>query len=120
MKERVSFVKEFIYKSPYFFEEPKDYDPDIIRKRWKIDSPQQLETLKSAFEKLENPAKEDFESTLRSTAEKMNIGAGKLIHLVRLAVSGIGTGPGVFDLLNILGKKTVINRIDTALSKIKV
>ena len=50
----------------------------------------------------------------------MGVGAGKMIHPVRLAVSGIGVGPGVFDLLYILGKEKVISRINTAINKIKI
>ncbi len=120
MKERVSFVKEYIEKSPYFFKGPEEYDKNVINKRWKSDSPQQLKEFKEAVEKLDNPTKEDFENTLRKTAEELNIGAGKLIHIVRLAVSGIGTGPGVFDILFILGKDAVIKRIEIALQKIKI
>jgi glutamyl-tRNA synthetase len=118
MKERVSFVKEYITKSPYFFEEPKNYDPDVIKKRWKTDTSTQLSKLTESLEKLESATKEDFENSLRKTAEELNIGAGKLIHTVRLAVSGMGTGPDLFDLLNILGKVTVIKRINKAIETI--
>ena len=119
MKERVEFVKDFIYTCKYFYEAPKEYDENVLRKRWKADTPEHLKTLLDEFKKLENPAKEDFEQTLRATAEKLGIGAGKLIHPVRLAVSGVGKGPGVFDLLYIIGKNEVIRRIETALEKIK-
>ncbi|HET54662.1 MAG TPA: glutamate--tRNA ligase [Ignavibacteria bacterium] len=119
MKERVSFVKEFIEKSFYYFESPTEFDESVIQKRWKEDTPQQLTELRSAFEKLDNPNKEDFENALRSTAEKLNVGAGKLIHPLRLAVSGTGQGPGLFDLLFTLGKEEVIRRINTALETIK-
>ena len=119
MKERVNFIKEFIEKSYYFFEEPAEYDETIIKKRWKEDTPAQLEKLKEAFAQLSDPAKEDFENALRSTAEKLEIGAGKLIHPVRLSVSGVGQGPGLFDLLYTLGKEEVIKRINIALEKIK-
>ncbi len=119
MKERVIFVKEFIEKSYYFFEKPKEYDEKVIQKRWKDDTPDHLKKLSENFNSMSGEDKEDFESALRSTAEKLEIGAGKLIHPVRLAVSGTGTGPGVFDLLHILGKDEVVERINTALTKIK-
>jgi len=119
MKERVNFVKEFIEKSFYYFESPTEFDESVIQKRWKEDTPQQLTELRSAFEILENPNKEDFENALRSTAEKLNVGAGKLIHPLRLAVSSTGQGPGLFDLLFTLGKEEVIKRINTALEIIK-
>lgn len=119
MKERVIFVKEFIEKSYYFFEKPTSYDEKVIEKRWKENTPDHLTKLAETFENMPSETKEDFENALRSTAESLEVGAGKLIHPVRLAVSGTGTGPGVFDLLHILGKQEVIVRINTALDKIK-
>ncbi len=119
MHERVTFVREFITACPYFYEPPQDYDEAVIKKRWKPDTPEHLKALLEEFKKLDNPTKEDYEQTLRATAEKLGIGAGKLIHPVRLALSGVGKGPGVFDLIFILGKDEVIERIETALEKIK-
>lgn len=119
MKERVTFVNEFITKSFYFFEAPTEYDEKTVKKRWKEDSPELLSKLRDEFENLDNPSKEDYEKTLKGLAEKLEVGLGKLIHPVRLAVSGVGQGPGVFDLLYIIGKEEVIKRINRALEKIK-
>ncbi len=115
MKERVSFIKEIPEKGFYFFEEPDKYDEDVVRKRWKPDSAANLKKLAEEFSKLSNPSKEDFEITLRETAEKLEIGTGKLIHPVRLAVSGVGGGPGVFDILFIIGKQKTLTRLNNAI-----
>ncbi|NOX18682.1 MAG: glutamate--tRNA ligase, partial [Chlorobi bacterium] len=118
MRERVSFVKEFIYNCKYFYERPTEYDEKTVKKRWKEDSPKFLKALAERFEKLENPTKEDFEHTLKSLAEELEVGLGKLIHPARLAVSGTGAGPGLFDVLFILGKEEVLERIKIALEKL--
>src|SRR3990172_13121918 len=39
MRERVTFVREFVEKSPYFFYPPVEYDPSVVKKRWKEDTP---------------------------------------------------------------------------------
>ncbi len=118
MRERVSFAKEFIYNCKYFYERPTEYDEKTVKKRWKEDSPKFLKTLAERFEKLENPTKEDFERALKSLAEELEVGLGKLIHPARLAVSGTGAGPGLFDILFILGKEEVLERIKIALEKL--
>ena len=120
MKPRVSFIKEYVTKCPYFYSEPKEYDENVIKKRWKEDSPELLSKLRDKIAQLDDPAKEDYESALNATAEELNIGKGKLIHPVRLAVSGVGEGPGVYDLLFILGKDECMKRIDRALNVIKI
>jgi glutamyl-tRNA synthetase len=120
MKPRVSFINEFITKCTYFYTEPTQYDENIIKKRWKEDTPKLLTKFRDNILQLDNPVKEDFENALTKTADELNIGKGKLIHPVRLALSGIGTGPGVYDLLYIIGKAKSIERINRALKEIKI
>ena len=119
MKERVSFVHDYIFKSPYFFKAPKEYDQNAIIKNWKPESPDYLRKLEENFSKFESPSKEDYENSLAKIAEELHVGKGKLIHPLRLAVSGMNTGPGMFDLLYVLGKDEVRRRINSALENIK-
>lgn len=119
MKERVGFVSEYLTQSPYFFEDPKEYDESALKKRWKEDSPKCLEALSAAFERLQNPVHADYETTLRKVAESFQAGAGRFIHPLRIAVSGCGVGPGMFEMLEVLGKETIIRRIKAALETIE-
>ena len=120
MKERVSFIKEFITNCPYFYSEPTVYEQKSIDKNWKPETPSYLNHLIETIEHLHNPTKEDFEHALAETAEKLNVGKGKLIHPLRLAVSGMSTGPGMFDILFILGKDESIKRIKSAVNNIHI
>ncbi|MCU7490180.1 MAG: glutamate--tRNA ligase [Bacteroidota bacterium] len=120
MKERVSFVKEFLEKSPYFFERPEGYEENAVKKSWKENTPELLDKLIEGFERLDNPKKEDYEDVLHKTAEELQVGNAKLIHPVRLAVSGVSAGPGLFDMLDILGKEETVLRLKTAIEKIKI
>ncbi|HXG00262.1 MAG TPA: glutamate--tRNA ligase [Bacteroidota bacterium] len=118
MRERIVFVRDIIEKSPYFFEPPDSYDPETVRKRWKPESREHLLHLRDAFEKLQNPTKEQYEAALSECAHSLGVSKGQLIHPLRLAVSGMGAGPGVFDILVIIGKEETIRRITTAVSKL--
>jgi len=118
MKERVSFVKEYLTKSPYFFKAPETYEEQNLKKRWKEDSSNLLLRLKEKFEELENPSREDFEKALDETSSQLNVGKGQLVHPLRIAVSGVGEGPGVYDIVSIIGKDETIGRINTALKKL--
>ncbi len=119
MKERVNFAAEFVSKCPYFYTVPKEYEQSSIDKNWKPETPEQLRALAENFVKLENPDTHAFEQALADTATVLNVGKGKLIHPLRLAVSGVSSGPGMFDLLYILGRDEVLRRIETAIQKIK-
>ena len=120
MRERVSFVKEFIDTCTYFYEAPSEYEQKSVEKNWKPETPEQLTKLKEEFASLNNPTKEDFEHALAKVSEELNVGKGKLIHPLRLAVSGQSTGPGMFDLLYILGKDEVVKRIEAAINNISI
>ncbi len=120
MKERVSFIREYLTKSPYFFEAPVEYDRSSIEKNWKEETALQMDKLNDAFTLINNPTKEEFEIVLTKIAGELNIGKGKLIHPLRLAVSGMSSGPGVFDILSIIGKDETLKRIKTAINNIKL
>ena len=118
MLERVSFVKEILVNGNYFFEDPTEYDETTVKKRWKEDSAEHLKKLVEEFSKLNSPTRENYEEALRKTSEELNVGTGKLIHPVRLAVSGVGGGPGVFEILDIIGKEKTISRLESAIKKL--
>ena len=115
MRERVSFVRDFVEKCPYFFQPPSAYDPDVARKRWKKETPAYLRALVEEFSKLGTPTQADYEAALHRVAEALKIKNSELIHPLRLAVSGMGAGPGVYDILALLGKEESVRRITKAL-----
>ncbi len=119
MRPRVTFIKEFLEKSSYFFEPPKEYEKEAVKKHWKSDIPDKLKILIEEFSKLEQPTKEDYETVLKNTAQKLNVSNGKIIHAVRLAISGVSGGPGLYDIIEILGKDETVKRLKDAIEQIK-
>lgn len=119
MKERVSFVKEFYEKGFYFFEEPKEYDEIALKKRWKPESPDILRKYSETLSNFDDPSKGDYEAALKETAAAMNTGSGNVIHPLRLAVSGTSGGPGIYDILDNIGKEKTLNRIARILEHLK-
>jgi glutamyl-tRNA synthetase len=62
---------------------------------------------------------DSLENLYRGYAEEAGLGAGKLIHPTRLAVSGVSFGPGLFEMMELLGKETVIRRMKNAVQWIE-
>ena len=118
MRERVSFIKDYIDKCPYFYVRPTEYDESVIKKRWKDDSVDLLRNYIDKITGIENPTKEAYENALKQVAEEAEAGNGRIIHPARIAASGMGIGPGVFDLLFILGKDEVIYRLNKGIEEI--
>ena len=97
MKERIQTINEIYDKGKYFFEEPESYDEKGIVKYWTDD----LQTVfKSYLEKLKSElwGRDNLENHLRNFTDSQNINAGKLIHIIRLAITGTTASPGIFEL----------------------
>ncbi|HUN66764.1 MAG TPA: glutamate--tRNA ligase [Bacteroidota bacterium] len=119
MRERVTSVADFILKSPYFFGQPESYEQEAVRKRWNARSPQVLTALAREFSRIPpGSGKEAFEEALHRTAAAEQVPNGELIHPLRLAVSGVSGGPGVFDIVAIIGPAETIGRIRNAIERI--
>ena len=119
LKERVSKVDELITMGSFFFEDPKEYDENALKK-WKDDSSDLLSMYRDRVEKLstEEFLADNLKTELEAVIEQKNVGFGKLMMPLRIAVTGQGFGPDLFASMELLGKDTVIRRIDTALEKL--
>ncbi len=118
MRERATFVGDFVEKCRYFYEAPVSYDPAGVAKRWKPGVAEQLRNLGEAFLALQDSRAEDFEEVVRKTAESLQVKPAELIHPLRLAVSGVTAGPGLYDILSILGSEETHRRILAAIERI--
>ena len=117
MKIRAKTFNELKDMTGYFFSDPVTFDQEAAAKRWKDKSLNKLiDNYVQRLENIANWSAADLEKVLRATAEDMAVSAAKLIHPVRLAVSGQSEGPGLFELLELLGKMTCIRRLRKALT----
>ena len=121
LKERAEYLQDLILMGKYFFEEPTTYDPDLSKK-W--DSTKNDFLLLVANE-LENLGKTSewahgtIETTIKSSATTQEIPIGKVMPMFRLAVSGVGFGPVVFDIMEHLGAERTVQRIRKAVEAFK-
>lgn len=119
MKDRVSFVKELWPLCSFFFIPPTEYDEKTVRKRWKTDSPQVMAELADLLEGLDDFSLEHQEHVVMSWVEEKGYKLGDVMNAFRLALVGIGKGPGMFDISAFLGKEETLNRLRKAIEVIK-
>ena len=119
MKDRVNFVKELWPLCSFFFIAPTSYDEKTVRKRWKENSAQVMTELS---EVLKNMSDEDFadveksEEIVKAWVEEKGYKLGDVMNAFRLALVGIGKGPGMFDISSFLGKEETLKRLQTAIN----
>ena len=117
MKIRAKTLIELKDACIYFFSDPEEYDEKAILKRWKDKSVNKLIiNFINRLEELTSWSQMEIDQALRDTSQDMAVSAAKLIHPVRLAVSGRSYGPGLFELLELLGKMTTLRRLKKAIT----
>ncbi len=113
-KERSKKVSDIAENSLYFFRDPLAYDPPAAKKHFKAETLPLFDALLARLTALEPFRHDALEGLFRGLAEELNVSAGKLIHPTRLAVSGVSFGPGLFEMLEALGREAVQRRLKRA------
>ncbi|MDD7272965.1 MAG: glutamate--tRNA ligase [Prevotella sp.] len=115
MKDRVSFVKELWDLCSFFFIPPTEYDEKTVKKRWKDYSAQQMTELSEILADIDDFTVEGQEPIVMKWVEAKGYKLGDIMNAFRLALVGIGKGPGMFDITAFLGKEETLRRLHAAI-----
>jgi len=118
MKERATFVEDIWESSQFFFEPPTAYDEKTSRKKWKENTAEILNKVIDLFSEMTDFSASQVEKEFKALLEKNEWGLGMVLPTFRLAVTGMGMGPSMFEISELLGKDEVIERIKTAIQKL--
>ncbi len=77
-----------------------------------------MQDLRGALERLEPWSVETLDATFHAVIERHGLALGKLAQPVRVAVTGTSASPGIFEVLDVLGRERTIERLDAALASI--
>lgn len=119
MKERATFAQDIWEESQFFFEAPTSYDEKTLRKKWKEQTPAILTELRAVLNDIADFNSDNVEQSFKAFLEEKGLGFGAVLPNFRLAVTGLGMGPSMFQISALLGKEEVLSRIDAALSNIQ-
>ncbi|WHE07873.1 glutamate--tRNA ligase [Thermoanaerobacterium thermosaccharolyticum] len=120
IREREKTLNEIADAMSYYFNDEFDYDEKGVKKYFEKNGVDNI--LKEAIKVLDKV--DDFnlvetEKAYRDLIEKLDIKSGDLFHPTRLAISGRTFGPGLFDIMELLGKEKTIERIKKAVKYIE-
>ena len=119
-KDRVVFIEEIISSVPYIFEAPQDYEEQIAEKAWNDLAKKGLPSIIELVNGMDVASfnAEAIHNRLWEGLAAQKIKPGKVMQALRLAITGVGKGPDLMLMLEILGKEDVAKRIQTALDKL--
>ena len=111
IKERATFVKDFWDLSHFFFTTPKTFDEKAAKKAIKDDTKDLIEELITIIEPIEDFEKETVQDIVKAWITSKEIGFGKVMMPLRLALVGALSGPDVFDIIFMIGKPETLKRL---------
>lgn len=120
-KMRARTLRELAEQMSIYFidDEAIEYDADTVKKHIKGDDlAVRLSALHEALSSTEPFDVTTSESSLRQLAEAQGVSAAKLIHPLRLALTGKGASPPIFDVAVVLGRKRTLRRLERLIERL--
>jgi glutamyl-tRNA synthetase len=114
VKERCVFVKDFWEQGYFFFEAPKSYEPQVVKKRWKENTGDQLLQLADILQTSPEWKETILHDLAAKFIEENQLGFGAVANALRLALVGDSKGPDLFKIVELIGKDETLKRIKTA------
>lgn len=118
VKEKSHFVNEFWDSGNYFFIAPTSFDAEVIKKRWNDAAANFIKAVTEAYKGLNTFTAAETEATFKQTGEAQRVATGQVMQLFRVCLSGVGGGPMLFEMVELLGKDEVVKRLETAVAVI--
>lgn len=116
IKPRIHFTYELFNTASYLFEAPISYDKQVIEKRWKTELLPFFVQLADDFDALQEFTAVTTDAQFKASAANAGIKPGDVLQLLRVMISGQGSGIDLFGMIALLGKTEVIARIKKALA----
>jgi len=111
LKPRAKTLVELVDTARYLFaERPLEMDPKA-EKQLTPEARQHLAALKERFAAVEDWSAEPLEETVRTYAEEADVKLGKIAQPMRAALTGRTVSPGIFEVLEVLGRDESLARL---------
>ncbi len=121
IKERAVFPKDLWKDGAVYFIRPDRYDESVAAKKWNAEAEMIIEHYAEALEKSTTTlTAESAKSLLEEVLEKNNVKIGRVMQAVRLAITGVGSGPDLMNMMEIIGQKETVARLRQALHHLHV
>jgi glutamyl-tRNA synthetase len=118
IKERATFVSDFWSLSHFFFTAPQEYDAKASKKALKEGTGDILQQLIQIIKPIEDFTVESLQTDIKSWITSNEIGFGKVMQPLRLALVGALQGPDLFEIMFMIGKQETIKRIQKVIEMI--
>ncbi len=119
LKERVQTLNEYPEKSLYFFNDVNEYEEKADEKFLNESTLPILEKIKTELSDQQDFTSDGLHPVFENIVTELELKFGKIAQPLRVALTGGTVSPGIFEVMEVLGKETTLSRLDNAISHIK-
>jgi len=121
LKVRSRTMQELLLQAAPYLDDGVEVDEAAASKHWKEGDlvAGRLEEVARRFAALPEFEPAALEEAVRAYAGELGVGAGKVIHPLRVALTGTGASPGIFDVALLLGRERVLARVEDAVRRLR-
>ena len=113
--DRITFPQELGEKVKEFTELPSAYEEEVVQNKWNEESQKGLQVLNDTLPFLELWEADAIKSFIQLKLEEAGIKMGKVMQMLRVALSGNGAGPDLMISMELWGKDQVLLRLKKAI-----
>ena len=114
--DRLTTLADIIPQTSYFFVDNFEYDPKAVKRWWKKDTVLEiLGGLRDAITPLKTFNLEEVESAIWGYTDANGVKRVQAMQPLRIALTGVSFGPGLFEIIDLLGRGKVMQRLDRAI-----
>ncbi len=118
VKERVYFMTEWWEQVHYFFVAPTEYNPDVIKKRWKENTAEHLQAIRQLLLTATSSEKEHLHTVVTQYIQDQQLNMGQIMNCLRLSLVGDTKGVDLFEIIEFIGVQETAKRIEKAVLEI--
>ncbi|WP_109436244.1 glutamate--tRNA ligase [Aquimarina sp. AU119] len=115
VKERATFINDLWSLTQFYFLSPSEYDEKAVKKAWKEDTPILMHELTRILNDITDFSENNISSIVKGWITGKEIGFGKIMMPLRIALVGSLQGPDLFQIAALIGKTETIKRIENAI-----
>ncbi|HEX6069605.1 MAG TPA: glutamate--tRNA ligase family protein, partial [Longimicrobiaceae bacterium] len=121
LKPRARTLDGFAGQARAYLAPAVEYEPEAVAKHWKepLETAARLEEIARVLAGVEPWESAAVEQALREGAERLGVGFGKVVHPLRLALTGAAVSPGIDAVIVQMGPGLVSRRLAAAIEVLR-
>ena len=119
VKDRAVFVSDIVGEAEFFFNNKIEFDDAAVKKKWDIDLAKELALLSTELFNLSVFDQDTIEKKFKNYLDLKGLKLGKMMPMLRIAITGKLAGPSMFEVLELIGKEKMQDRIEYAINNLQ-